>query len=349
MVQNSVVQALLQDGKAWNTGQMQQMTAQVQEESQALREQVQSMQQLTLTKEAVQAQEQSGVNLTTTTTLPNGQQVSISANNPSASCADQMQRRQAWAGGIAANQQMAGGLSSALASYNVSNTDGPKTIRNLAQEGGADFSASSIFASGGDGAPMPTSQQSAQAIANLTNPLPPVQLTSGQKGTAGGRQWSAEQNAVNSRLSMAQNALAQIAAWHQPTIDGQAFVQQWQEMLQEAQTNTANSGGSGLPPPPGSDGNHISPDGALDLAIQARYASPKWYVQLQAQTPSGVLKDLFQMGGIGLRVHYQEMVMAEYLAGLSAVQYANRDVDPLVRQVQASASGAMQQQANGGS
>lgn len=353
-VQNNVIQALLADGKAWNTGQMQQMSAEVQQLNQSLQEHAQALKELASASAVIKAQEQSGTNLTATTTLPNGQQVTISANNPSASCADQLQRRQEWASGVTANQQLAGGLSNALAKYNVSNENGPQTISNLAKEGAQDFDASSIFGSsagtsgsGSSASSYPTPQEAAQTIANLTNPLPPVQLTSNQKGTSAGRQWSAEQNAINSKMSMTQDALAQIAAWHQPTIDGKPFTKEWQQMLQDAQTQAANQGGtSGLPPPPGSDGNKISPDGALDLAIQARYASPKWYTQLQAQTPSGVLKDLFQMGGISLRVHYQEMVMAEYLAALSAAEYAQQDVRPMVEEVQDKAGAAMQQEAN---
>ncbi len=130
-------------------------------------------------------------------------------------------------------------------------------------------------------------------------------------------------------MSMAQDALATIAAWHQPTIKASYFVKKWKSM----QSSSSSSGGNTASTnPPGVNGQgKISPDGALNLMIEKTYANPHWYSQLAMQKEVGAIKDLAAMEAVSLRVHWEQLRMSEYLAGLSAEQYAHSVVTPTNR------------------
>jgi hypothetical protein len=52
------------------------------------------------------------------------------------------------------------------------------------------------------------------------------------------------------------------------------------------------------------------------------------------------------MGSVGLRAHYEEMVTSEYLASVSAEEYAHMAVSPVVNQMNRSAGDAMEQRTN---
>ncbi len=347
-LENNLSSAILADGKVWTNAQNQQMAANLKERNQYLQEQAQFQKELDAAKSEEHIQTQIG-NWTTTETLPNGTSVTIPINQTTASCSSQTNRKDALGQGLIANAALASNLGQALAGYNVSNTSNMATLNNLAKAPPSTLTAASIFptASTGGTSNYPTPEEAATAIAHMTNPLPPAQLTAYQKKTASGTQWLAAQNASNAKMSMAQNALTQIAAWHQPTIEAQTFVAQWDAMMKDSQSSSSSSSNNTVPPAPGVNAQgKISPDGALDLAIDARYSNPKWYAQVALQVPSGLYKDLNEMGAIGLRVHYEEMITSEYMAGVSAEEYAHMAVSPVEKQMNNLAGNAMEQQMN---
>ncbi|MBU2741463.1 hypothetical protein [Acidithiobacillus albertensis] len=327
--QQNLEQAILAMGKALNTGQMQQMSALEQEENQKLQEQTQFHEQL-LAKENLQYLNSRMASTGPTagnassgsqTTILNGKTVAV--NEPGSLCNEESMAQDIGQG-MAVNRQMAGSFGQVLAGYDVSNLSAMATLKNLANAPTNTLSASSIFPTAMASSSYPSPSEAAQTVAHLTEPVPPVQLTAAQKKTKAGQLWQASEHAIQAKMSMAQNALATIAAWHQPTISASYFVSKWQSM--QKASNASNSSSS---LPPGVDSNNkISPDGALNLMVQARYANPNWYSLMAVQTMPGAIKDLTEMEAISLRVHWESLRMSEYLAGLSADEYAHEVVTP---------------------
>jgi hypothetical protein len=344
LLEHNLASAILADGQMWSRAQNQQLLANLQERNQYLKEKALLLGVNSAAQEAQNVQAQIAP-LNTSITMPNGARDQLAINQATASCGTQVQRKDALGQGLIANAALAGNLGAALANYDVSNTSNQKTLQGLASAPPQSLSASSIFPTAAStSVAYPTAQAAAAAIAHMTNPTPPAQLTSIQAKTPAGKRWMAAQNIINAKMSMAQNALAQIAAWHQPTISASTFVQQWDNMVQ----NSQQQGSAAAPPAaPGVNAQgQISPDGALNLAIDARYANPKWYAQLAVQNTSGILKDINEMGSIGLRVHYEDMVTSTYMAGVSAEEYAHMSVSPAIRQMNQAAGSAMEQRAN---
>lgn len=336
--QQSLEQAILAMGKALNTGQVQQMSALEQEENQKLQEQTQFNERLLAQKnlQYLNARMPStgptaaNASAGSQTTILNGKTVAV--NEPGSLCNEEGMAQDIGQG-MAVNRQMAGSFGQVLSGYDASNLSAMATLKNLANAPTNTLSASSVFPTATASGSYPTPSQAAQTIAHLTEPVPPVQLTAAQKKTSAGQLWHASEHATQAKMSMAQNALATIAAWHQPTISATYFVGKWQSMQKAAQSA---SGGSTTPtastvsslPPGVNSANKISPDGALNLMVQARYANPNWYSLMAVQTMPGAIKDLSEMEAISLRVHWESLRMSEYLAGLSADEYAHEVVTP---------------------
>jgi hypothetical protein len=241
-------------------------------------------------------------------------------------------------------------MGSALAQYDKSDLSAMASLKSLANAPTSTLSASSIFPTAMASSEYPTPAEATQTIAHLTEPMPPVQLTAAQKKTTAGKMWMASEHAIQAKMSMAQNALSTIAAWHQPTINAAYFVSKWQSMQKAAQTakggSTSGASQSATPanPPGVNSAGKISPDGALNLMVQARYANPSWYSRLAVQSQPGALKDLTEMEAISLRTHWEALRMSEYLAGLSAAQYAHEVVSPTNKALTGLNANAMAQQ-----
>ncbi|MHB1658989.1 MAG: hypothetical protein ACYCRF_06710 [Acidithiobacillus sp.] len=341
--QQNLEQAIQAVGKALNTGQMQQMTAQEQELNQMLQEQVQFQKDMKLAANVNYVNQQISPSAVTQIY---GKTVEV--NQPGMLC-NETGMAQSLGAGMAANRQMAGSFGSVLGGYDKSDLSAMSSLKNLANASTGALSASSIFPTAVASSAYPTSAEAVQTIAHLTEPVPPVQLTASQKKTAAGVLWRASEHALQAKMSMAQNALSTIAVWHQPTINASYFVSKWQSMQKAAQAATGGASGtsqSAIPanPPGVNSAGKISPDGALNLMVQARYANPSWYSRLAVQSQRGALKDLTEMEAVSLRAHWEALRMSEYLAGLSADQYAHEVVTPTNQALTSLNANAMAQQ-----
>lgn len=321
--QQNLEQAILAVGKVLNTGQMQQMSANEQALNQFLQEQAHFQAQLDAAKSLNQANE--AISNTLTTTIGNQ---TVSLNQPGSLC-NETDMAQSLGQGMAANRQLASNFGAVLASYDQGDASAMSSLKNLAQAPTPTLSAASIFPTAMTSSVYPSPAAAAQTIAHLTEPVPPVQLSSDQKKNGAGTLWKAHENAIQAKMSMTQNALATIAVWHQPTIKATYFVTKWQSMQPRAGVQPSSSSGASPSLPPGvNNNNQISPDGALNLMIEKSYANANWYSQLAVQNETGAIKDLTSMEAVSLRVHWEALRMSEYLAGLSADQYAHAVVTP---------------------
>lgn len=313
--QTNLENVIEQVGKVLNTGQMQQMTAEEKLLNQQLQEE--SKENALLLKAQSQnhaLQEISPISVSMGNTT-------VYTNQPGSLC-NETGMATDLINGMTDNQQLATNMSGSLLAGNLSNDSAMSALRTLAHAPQSTLTASSLFPTAKNSSSYPTPQEAEQTIAHITEPVPPVQLSSAQKKTQAGKIWAAQQNAIQAKMSMAQNALATIAAWHQPTIDASYFIQKW-DAMQKAAGNT-NAG----TPPGVNNSNKISPDGALNLMINDRYANPTWYKQMSVQNESGAIKDMTEMEAVSLRTHWEALRMSEYLAGLSADEYAQKVVGP---------------------
>ena len=330
--QQNLEQAILAVGKVLNTGQMQQMSANEQELNQVLQEQTQFQNLLSVAQDVNQTN--TAISNTLTTTI--GSQT-VSLNQPGSLC-NETDMAQSLGQGMAVNRQLAANFGAVLAGYDQGDVSAMDSLKNLAQAPTSTLSAASIFPTAMASSVYPSPAAAAQTIAHLTEPVPPVQLSSDQKKNGAGILWKAHENAIQAKMSMAQNALATIAVWHQPTIKATYFVTKWQSM------QPSSSGGASSSLPPGvNNNNQISPDGALNLMIEKSYANANWYSQLAVQNETGAIKDLTSMEAVSLRVHWEALRMSEYLAGLSADQYAHAVVTPTNNALNALNGSAMAQ------
>lgn len=236
--QQNLEQAIQAVGKALNTGQMQQMTAQEQELNQMLQEQVQFQKDMKLAANVNYVNQQISPSAVTQIY---GKTVEV--NQPGMLC-NETGMAQSLGAGMAANRQMAGSFGSVLGGYDKSDLSAMSSLKNLANASTGALSASSIFPTAVASSAYPTSAEAVQTIAHLTEPVPPVQLTASQKKTAAGVLWRASEHALQAKMSMAQNALSTIAVWHQPTINASYFVSKWQSMQKAAQAATGGASGT---------------------------------------------------------------------------------------------------------
>lgn len=110
---------------------------------------------------------------------------------------------------------------------------------------------------------------------------------------------------------LADNAITWVSSNKQPTVDPTTFTQQWQQ-----------SGGTGNPPGYNAAVQKISPDGALDVQVLARYANENWYSALATEDASGLSRENTQMEAISLRQQETNLKSMEHLASMMAVNYA---------------------------
>jgi len=321
--QENLEEAILAVGKVLNTGQMQQMTATERELNQVLQEETAFQKQLHAANSYVHAYMQ-----TTDTLVAKEGKRKVLINQPGQSCNEESMAR-SLGQGMVVNRHLAVDFGKVLVGYDRGDVSAMASLKNLANAPTSTLSASSIFPSAITSSVYPTPEEAAKTIAHLTEPIPPVKLTKIQKKNGAGIFWEAHEKALHAKMSMAQDALSTIAAWHQPTIKATYFVKKWKSMQGKKKNQQS---GSVNPLPPGvNDKNRISPDGALNLMIEKAYANPHWYSQLAIQNETGAIKDLAAMEAVSLRVHWEELRMSEYLAALSADQYAQAVVTPTNR------------------
>lgn len=148
-------------------------------------------------------------------------------------------------------------------------------------------------------------------IALLISNKKPLDLTSNLANTPGSDAQKVGNAAWLMSTGLADNAITWVSSNKQPTVDPQLFMQQWQE-----------SGGSGNPPGYNTAVQKISPDGALDVQVLARYANEKWYKSLASEDSRGLSRENTQMEAISLRQQETALKSMEHLASMMAVNYA---------------------------
>lgn len=301
--QDSLVSAIKSFGQTINKGQYQQMQTTLNTLNQTLQEWALSQKEMRAKQAAVKV-------------ILAGQPASL-PQNPCASAASASDINT----GLVQSAANAVAMSQAVRNFNDVSIPANASITRLATAPAQTLQAHTLFASSGSTPDTAsTINDQVKYIANLTNPMPSRKLTTMQGLTPAGVAWKAYDHASTAPISLAQNALSYIASQQQATIPAAFFTSQWQSM-----GNTA--------PPPGVNANNlISPDGALSMEVAARFANGGWYTHLAAESKIGVLREINLMAAVQTRIEMNELKTASYLAAITAAQYAQQYVAPMVDQ-----------------
>ncbi len=288
--QSSLIQVILEVGKVLNTGQMQQLQEQQTLDNQVLQEQTQSN-----NEEAVWNAQQTYASQVT------------GANAISNPCLDQSGATDLLNGMESAQQAAAASYSAAMAAE-ASVVNPLDSVGALAHATAPAWSAQSILPVGGATA---TAAAVSSAIANSVVPFPAMTPGAAAKKTPAGTNFQAVENIQKVRASLASEALAKIAQYNLPTVNGSALVNAWW------------AGMSGTPPGQGSNGDY-SPDAMLQIATDARYANPQWYLNVQQHAETWNIKQYDKMMAIQLRVDYEQDQMLQRAVAIQAALLANQ-------------------------
>lgn len=173
---------------------------------------------------------------------------------------------------------------------------------------------------GQGGSLTPAQQQQAQDYANLvTDPNPPIDVPQANKGTFAGQQYEAALRARTAKMNLAQDVFAQLIAERTPTMSLGAW----------ARTAWAEEGGKG--DPPGLINGKISEASMMDLMVNSRFASERWYTDVQTMTQPQLLREVALMQALSLRMQLQRLRLEQRTAAIEAAQYAEH-VDGNARQ-----------------
>ncbi len=313
-VLSNVTQAVLTVGEVLNTGQTQQMQAMQTLDNQYLQEEMLHKKQNAVAEVALHEQLESGSSFPEENgALLNGCTASSVFQSISA--------------GMANSRSLAGNLTAGLAAYNNSSTGGLAAIQSIADEPAISLNSVSLFNPASNHA---STENTAQYVATITNPVPAVKITQTQKKNPAGVMVQAVKHATLAKLSASQSALSQIAAWNTPTI--------------QLSSTFASTTGVTVPASATNSNGDISSNQMMALMAGSRYASSKWQDKISVDSQVGAVRTLVQMEAARLELHWQMLRMDEHLVQISADEYAHSAVTPLVNQENEMAGNAMSQQ-----
>ncbi len=181
-------------------------------------------------------------------------------------------------------------LYQAQAKRNTTPVPTHKEIQNVAQAKPADLSAADIFQTDdySSSTPAPTASNVQAYIGILTNAMPAQRLQPAEVNNKGAAQdWQAANHAQLNALTQAQNALAFVAS------------------TQALKSNT-------------------SVDSLIEKDASSRLTDPSWNGWIQQAGQAAMAKDIAKMGAVSLAQQQESLQLTEYLAALTAQDYAHR-------------------------
>ena len=167
-----------------------------------------------------------------------------------------------------------------------------------------DPSAGSGASSGG-----PTGQAAEYYIQNLTDPMPPAQPTGAPYSTPTGRRYLAGMKAYNARMSLAREALSQVAAWNTAAYPLSGWL-------------SKSLGEIGAPPPPANASGMISEHQMMSALVDGRFANPNWYADIASESSSDLLREIAWEEAIRMKLELETYKMALVGRAMEASRYA---------------------------
>ncbi len=306
--QSSLINTIKKVGEVLNTGQMQQLEEQQTIDNQKLQEKSLAEDQIEQFKAREKYIEQSG---------------GINQENcPDATAINNL------SSGLQAAQQSASADYAAALQAEKPVVNPLQSVDNLASVTAPVYSATTILPVGDQPA---TASAVSAAIATSVVPIPAMTPGTAAKKTPAGTNFKAVEHIQEARASLASEALAKIAQYNLPTINGSALVKQWW------------SGMSGNPPGKGSNGDY-SPDAMLQIATDSKYSNPTFYNTLETKGETWNIKEYDKMMAVQLRMDYEQDQMLQRAVALQAAMLAEK-LQPDITELDNLRAKAMQQAA----
>lgn len=164
-------------------------------------------------------------------------------------------------------------------------------------------------------AAYPSAQDVGNYVSMLTNPLPAVQLTSGQLSTPAGIEWRAAVKSQQNAQTLAQSALDWLAGGTQPTMDAAPFQSLWTlSKMEGPMPGVAASA-------PGMSGPAISRNASLQMVANSFYANPKFQQGLTQATQVELMDNADILLNVVSEQDDQSLQALQYWAALLAHRY----------------------------
>ncbi len=152
-------------------------------------------------------------------------------------------------------------------------------------------------------------------VTMLTNPLPAVQLTSGQKKTSAGVQWKAALHAQQNEQTLAQNALNWLAGDTQPTMDAAPFQTLWKaSKMPGPMPGVAASA-------PGMSGPAISLNASLQAVANSFYANPQFETGITQATQVELMDHAAMLLNVASEQDDRSLMALQYWSAILANRY----------------------------
>ena len=208
----------------------------------------------------------------------------------------------------------------AAAEYAHNVTARSQTAAHINAEPPGAFSVASLFppsaspaidpsASGGAASGGPSGQAAEYYIQNLTDPEPPAQPSGSQYNTPAGRRYLAGMKAYNARMSLAREALAQVAAWNTAAYPLSGWL-------------AKSLGEIGAPVPPPNASGMISEHQMMGALVDGRFANPNWYADIASESSSDLLREIAYENAILMKLELENYRMALLGRAMDASRYA---------------------------
>ena len=208
----------------------------------------------------------------------------------------------------------------AAAQYAQNVTTHSQTAAHVNGEPPGAFSVASLFppssspaidpsASAGTGSGGPTGQAAEYYLQNLTDPAPPARPSGADYATPAGRRYLAELKTYRARMSLAREALAQVAAWNTAAYPLSGWL-------------AKSLGGIGAPVPPANPSGMISEHQMMGALVDGRFANPNWYEDIASESTSDLLREIAYENAILMKLEFLNYKMALVGRAMEASRYA---------------------------
>jgi len=155
----------------------------------------------------------------------------------------------------------------------------------------------------------PTGLAAEDYIQNLTDPMPPAQPSGSQFNTPAGRRYLAGMKTYNARMSLAREALSQVAAWNTAAYPLSGWL-------------SKSLGEIGAPVPPPNASGMISEHQMMSALVDGRFANPNWYADIATESSSDLLREIAYEEAILMKIELENYKMTLIGRSMDASRYA---------------------------
>ena len=139
--------------------------------------------------------------------------------------------------------------------------------------------------------------------------MPPAQPSGAPYSTPAGRRYLAGMKTYEARMSLAREALSQVAAWNTAAYPLSGWL-------------AKSLGEIGAPPPPANASGMISEHQMMGALVDGRFANPNWYADIASESTSDLLREIAYENAILMKLELENYKGALLGRAMEASRYA---------------------------